>query len=144
MEAVVEKSKPVYVTPLDSLVAEMVEGLDATLREEFEERAAIIEFEAKESCAHAECLALLCVLHRHPAALKGVTALQVEIEGISRWLLTTDVQVARQRLALAGGFQKGTYDLDSVIERQYSGLAFLAPFSEARTAAFPEARTAAS
>ena len=120
--------------PLNALVAEMVERLDENLREEFEERAGIVEFEAKRPRAYAEALALLNVLQRHPAALSGVTAMQVEIEGNSRWLLTTNVQVARQRLALAGGVLKGTYDLDSVIERQYSGMAFLAPFPEARTA----------
>ena len=54
--------------------------------------------------------------------------MHVELNGVTRWLLATDVQVARQRLALAGGVLKGTYDLDSVIERQYSGMALLAPF----------------
>ena len=55
---------------LDMLVAEMVIKLDPALREEFEERAAIMECEGKLSRDHAECLALLDVLHRHPEALK--------------------------------------------------------------------------
>jgi len=55
--------------PLDALVADMVTLLDDNQREEFEERAGIIEFEAKLSRAHAECLALLDVLRRHPAVL---------------------------------------------------------------------------
>lgn len=115
--------------PLNALVAEMVGKLDANLREEFEERAGIVEFEAKKPRAYAEALALLMVLLRHRAALAGVTVLQVELDGGPRWLVTTDLKVARQRLALAGGVLKGTYDLDSVIERQYSGMALLAPWN---------------
>ena len=51
--------------PINPLVAEMVSKLNPALREEFEERAAIMEFEGKLSRDHAECLALLDVLHRH-------------------------------------------------------------------------------
>jgi len=58
--------------PLDALVADMVSLLDDNQREEFEERAAIIEFEAKVPRAHAECLALLAVLRRHPAVLTTI------------------------------------------------------------------------
>ncbi len=56
--------------PIHPLVSEMVSQLDPALREEFEERAAILEFEAAMLRDHAECLALLEVLHRHPEALK--------------------------------------------------------------------------
>lgn len=58
--------------PVDALVADMVNLLDDSQREEFEERAGIIEFEAKLPRAHAECLALLNVLYRHPAVLTNV------------------------------------------------------------------------
>ena len=57
------------ITPTDALVAEMVSLLDAALRDDFEERAGIIEFDAQVPRAHAECLALLDVLRRHPDAL---------------------------------------------------------------------------
>ncbi|MGJ0486136.1 MAG: hypothetical protein ACR65R_16620 [Methylomicrobium sp.] len=56
-------------TPLDPLVAEVVNQLDPDLREDFEERAGIIEFDANLPRAHAECLALLNVLLRHPECL---------------------------------------------------------------------------
>lgn len=49
---------------LDPLVATMVNVLDAGLREEFEERAGIMEFDGKLPRAHTERLALLNVLHR--------------------------------------------------------------------------------
>ena len=55
--------------PVDGLVADMINFLDAGLREDFEERAGIIEFDSKLSRAHAECLALLDVLRRHPEIL---------------------------------------------------------------------------
>jgi len=51
--------------PKHKLVAEMVSKLSPALREEFEERAAIMEFEAAMLRDHAECIALLEVLHRH-------------------------------------------------------------------------------
>jgi hypothetical protein len=60
-------------TPLDPLVAEVVNQLDADLREDFEERAGILEFDANLPRAHAECLALLNVLLRHPECLLALT-----------------------------------------------------------------------
>ena len=55
--------------PVDELVADMINFLDAGQREDFEERAGIIEFDGKFSRGHAECLALLDVLRRHPDVL---------------------------------------------------------------------------
>ena len=57
-------------TPIDPLVADVVAKFDANQREAFEERAAIIEYEAKLPRAHAECLALIDVLIRYPDVLK--------------------------------------------------------------------------
>ena len=56
-------------TPQNPLVAEMVAKLNASLREDFEERAAIMEFDGNLQRDHAECLALLDVLHRYPCAM---------------------------------------------------------------------------
>ena len=112
-------------SPLDALVADMVNELDADRREEFEERAGIMEFDGKMPRAHAECLALLNVLHRHPAVLTGVTVLQVEWDGAHRWLLTTDLNCGRQRLADIGGREIAVLDLGAVVKEQYGGLALL-------------------
>ncbi len=61
--------------PIDELVADMINFLDAGQREDFEERAGIIEFDGKLSRGHAECLALLDVLRRHPEVLiNGATS----------------------------------------------------------------------
>jgi len=58
--------------PLDPLVCELVDLLDDAQREAFEERAAIIEFDAGLQRAHAECLALLSLLTRDPTALSRI------------------------------------------------------------------------
>lgn len=112
-------------TPHDALVTDMVNQLDAGLREEFEERAGIIEFDAKQPRAHAECLALIDVLRRNPAAITGVTVLQVKIDGATQWLLTTDLAYARQHLAEIGGVEIAVPDLANVIEEQYDRIAML-------------------
>ena len=62
------------ITPTDAIVADIVSKLDDNLREDFEERAGIIEFDAKLSRGHAECLALLDVLRRHPEVLINAAA----------------------------------------------------------------------
>ena len=52
------------VQPIDPLVAEMFNTLDDTLKETFLERASIIEFDSNLPRAHAECLAMICILTR--------------------------------------------------------------------------------
>jgi hypothetical protein len=46
-------------------VVEMIDHLPPDLKEEWEERSAIMEFDAELSREHAECLALLCILRKH-------------------------------------------------------------------------------
>ena len=113
-------------TPINALVAEMVNRLDDLLREDFEERAAIMEFDAELPRAHAECLALLDVLHRHPSVLSDVTVLQIAVNDSNLWLLTTDIVLARQHVAEIGAIEIGFSDLKDVIDRQFSGIAALA------------------
>ena len=54
-----------HITPKDSIVADLVLTLSEEQQEEFEERAAIFEFDGSLDRGHAECLALLDVLRRH-------------------------------------------------------------------------------
>lgn len=58
--------------PLDTLVAAIVTLLDVDLREEFEERAGIMQFDGQLSRNHAEYQALLDVLHRHKLKLIAI------------------------------------------------------------------------
>jgi ATP/maltotriose-dependent transcriptional regulator MalT len=52
------------VHPRDQLVAEIFDTLDDNLQEAFLERASIIEFDSNLPRAHAECLAMICILNR--------------------------------------------------------------------------------
>ena len=54
---------------MHEVVTEIVRLLDDGQREEFEERAGFAEFEAGYPRDHAEALALIDVLRRHPAVL---------------------------------------------------------------------------
>ncbi len=54
-----------YPDPQDEIVAVLLQLLNETEREAFEERAGIIEFEAGACRGHAECLALLEIIRRH-------------------------------------------------------------------------------
>jgi len=111
--------------PIDAVVAELVQRLDTPQQEDFEERAGVLEFEALQPRNHAESLALLDVFRRHPDVLTGVTVLQIELDGETQWLLTTDVDFARRYLADVGAKEIGVLSLAEVIHRQYGGIALL-------------------
>ena len=111
--------------PIDAIVAELVQRLDTPQQEDFEERAGILEFEALQPRNHAESLALLDVLRRHPDVLTGVTVLQIEQDGEIQWLITTDMAFARRYLADVGAKKLGALALAEVIHLQYGGCALL-------------------
>jgi hypothetical protein len=52
------------VQPIDPNVAVIFNTLDDNLKEVFLERASIIEFDSNLPRAHAECLAMICILTR--------------------------------------------------------------------------------
>lgn len=54
---------------MNEIVEDMLKHLDEDQREDFEERAAIMEYDAKMPRDHAECLALLYLIKKYPAAL---------------------------------------------------------------------------
>ena len=109
----------------DPIVTSIVDGLDAKVREEFEERAAIIEFDAKQTRAHAEALALLDVLSRHPFVLTGITVQQVDLDGATQWVLATKRGVARPYPPRITAVKSGEVDLVAVVEKHYGGFALL-------------------
>lgn len=112
--------------PIDPMVADLVERLSPDLREDFEERAGIIEYDAGLPRAHAESLALVSVLSRHPSAVSGVTALRVPTARGYRYLLTTHLEDTRARLASRGEADVTVVDLAHVL-REYHGTAALIP-----------------
>lgn len=113
--------------PINPLVRELVEQLEADLRDAFEERAGIMEFDAGLERAHAECLALLAVIARDPDALCRARAIQFELDGVTRCLLTTDLNVARMHVGYVGGAEPRVVDLGEVLDREHGGLAALCP-----------------
>jgi len=113
-------------SPLDPLVATIVNELDDNLREDFEERAGIIEFDGMLPRAHAECLALIDVLRRHPAVLTGVIVVRIELDGAPRWILTTDLNYVRNIGGVEiGVHETGAIDLAKVINKEFGGILML-------------------
>lgn len=111
--------------PQHPIVADLLCRLDECQREAYEERAGILIFEAGLSRATAEALALLDLVRLQPMALSGITALEIELDGGSEWLLTTDLAFARQHVADIQAKEIATVDLGDVLERQYGGVAAL-------------------
>jgi hypothetical protein len=118
--------------PNDSLVAVLVSKLDDNLLEDWEERASIMTFDALLEKGHAECLAMLDLLCRHPEVLQsgvrrsvGVLVLHATIGQESMWLVSADTNAARQHLVDLGATKIRECDLRTVLDEQYSGMAML-------------------
>ena len=54
---------------MNEIVEELLKHLDEDQREDFEERAAIMQYDGGLPRDHAECLALLYLLKKYPSAL---------------------------------------------------------------------------
>ena len=57
--------------------------------------------------------------------LSGVTVLEIELDGGTEWLLTTDLTYARRYLADVGGHEIAVRNLADVLQTQYGGVAVL-------------------
>ena len=114
-------------TTIDPIVTELVARLTTEQREEFEERAGIIEFDGGKPRAHAECLALLNLIKNHPATLSGIAVMEITFEGKTRWLLTSNLAQARAYLARIGARELGCRDPLEVINGPIHGMALLRP-----------------
>lgn len=115
--------------PIDPLVAEIVDQLDEDLREEFEERAGIVEYDGNMARAHAECLALLMLLQNHPEAICGLTVLEMHADRETYWLLTTDPVTARKYISERGGLPTTLRSLVEILKAESGFVARLAPIS---------------
>ena len=106
------------------IVSELIERLDTDVRELFEERAGIVEYEGGLPREEAESYALLDVLRRHPWALTGVTVVRFEVAKETCWLLTTDAE-GLHRVTQFGGEAACLVDPAEVIEERFQGAALL-------------------
>ena len=101
--------------PIHPVVATLVAQLDASQREEFEERAAILEFEAAMLRDHAECLALLEVLNnKRQRSLKKYFCKLYERNGEQEYihplLFETDAEPIAELVRRAKEFYPGNVD----------------------------------
>lgn len=100
--------------------------LDDAQREHLMERSAILASEAGvQPPALCDALALLEVLRLCPAVLTGLVALEIELNGTGQWLLTTDLDQARDYLCDIGGTEIAVLDPADVVRTQYGGVALL-------------------
>lgn len=111
--------------PVDPTVAKLVGLLDDDLAEMFQERAAVREYDGGYARAHAEALALLDVLNRHPEALSGVTVFAIELDGTTHWIVTTDRDYARSSMP-RGTNATAPRRLSDVLTNTFGGKARLA------------------
>lgn len=114
-------------TAIDPLVSELVSRLTTDQNEEFSERAGIIEFDGGKPRAHAECLALLNLIKNHPAALTGLTVMEIAFEGKTRWLLTNNLEQGRTYLSRIGAKELVLHDPVDALNGPIHGLALMRP-----------------
>lgn len=111
--------------PLDPFVADLLARLNDNLREQFEERAGLLEFSANFPRRLAESLGLLDVLRCNLAGLSGVTCIQIELDGQTQWIAATNLDYARQHLVEIHATEIAVFDLRTAIDEQYNGIAML-------------------
>jgi len=99
------------MTPLNPIVEALVCRLDDNLREAFEERAGIVEFEAGKPREIAECLALLEVIRNQPLAVSSVTAMRAIVGGQLLTVVATDQRTAEAHLQALGATEVVPVDL---------------------------------
>lgn len=118
-------SAQTYKPTFEEVVANMLARCDDGAREFYEERAGIIAETCGIPVIHAEYQALLETLVRWPEVVTGVQVLEVELDGGTQWVLTTDPTFARWHLADIGATEIGTRDLTDVVREQYGHVALL-------------------
>lgn len=115
-----------YPVPLDAGVARLVEQLDDDRREAFEERAGILQFDARLPRLEAERQALIQTLARYGfPGQAGLIVLQAAFDGALQWALVCDESEGRARLLRLGAATVLRVDVGDVLEAQFGGLAWL-------------------
>jgi hypothetical protein len=111
------------------VVSELIERLDVDLRELWDERAGIVEFDGGLPREEAESYALLDVLRRHPFALTGLAVIRVDREHETRWLVTSDPDAANRVTSSCGNAARIVEFID-VLNEQFGGAALLVQVPE--------------
>ena len=108
---------------MTSLIADLLDRLEPERRYEFEERAGTIEFDSAVPRDEAEALALIDLLRTHPAALFRLTTLEVEHDGRTDVVLTTDLESVDRHFG--PGAMAHIVDLADVVRTHFGGLAVI-------------------
>jgi hypothetical protein len=109
------------------LVADLVARLSPDVREDFEERAAIIEFDSLQPREDAECFALIDVLRRHPGALLSGVIFRGRCGNTHRYVISTSEQRAQVALTQLGAVAIERVEFEYAIDDVLGGLAELVP-----------------
>ncbi|GAB3656445.1 hypothetical protein [Ramlibacter alkalitolerans] len=104
------------MTPVHPIVEALLCRLDDNLREAFEERAGILQFEAGHPRDLAEALAMLEVIRTNPLAVSGVTHLRARIEGSEASVLAVNAASARDRITLIEGLPSDSVSLADAVK----------------------------
>lgn len=110
---------------LRPFVGDLLDRLDADQMEVWQERSAVIEFDAGLSRPLAEALALIELLRLHPSVRSSVQVLTAELHGGTQWLLTDSLTHARQVVTAIGGVEVGCHPVADVVREQFGGIAVL-------------------
>lgn len=111
---------------LTPFAADVLSRLDDGQREHLMERSAILASEAGvRPAALCDALALLEVLRLYPAVLSDLVVVEIELDGVSQWLLAADLNQAREHLCDMGGTEIAVLDPTGVVRAQYGGVALL-------------------
>jgi hypothetical protein len=107
------------------LVADLVARLSPDLREDFEERAAIMEFDSLQPREDAECFALIDVLRRHPGALLSGVIFRGRCGSSHRYVISTSEQLAQEALTKLGAVAIERVEFEYAIDDLLGGVAEL-------------------
>jgi hypothetical protein len=87
------------MTPIHPIVEALLTRLDPNLREAFEERAGIMQFEAGHPRELAEALAMLEVVRTHPLAVSGLSHVRARVKGQEFSVLVAHADLDNNRIA---------------------------------------------
>ena len=118
-------SAQTYKPTFEEVVANMLARCDDGAREFYEERAGVIAETCGIPVIHAEYQAFFYNVFGWSEIFTGVQALEVEIDGGTQWILTTDPEFARRHLADMGATEIGTRHPADVVREQFGHVALL-------------------
>lgn len=119
------------MNPFHPIVEALYCRLDENLREAFEERAGILQFEAGQTRELAECLAMLEVVRTNPLAVAQFVLVQGTLAGAPVTAISPNLPTAKAHLEALGATGVGLADLSMALS-QLGGTARLTPLNSSQ------------